>query len=117
MRTISLVIGLLAVVATGASAQSVNLTGKYKCTQSCRMDLQGNSAYVTQNGPELNLLNEAGEPSRAWPDWFAPETRIWADAWNMGAVYSPDGMLIQFDNGTIWERDLGLPPPPPRRRK
>jgi hypothetical protein len=57
-------------------------------------------------------------PARtSWPDWFAPETRIWADAWNMGAVYTPDGMLIQFDNGTIWERDLGLPPPPPPPRR
>jgi hypothetical protein len=31
----------------------------------------------------------------------------------MGAVYSRDGMTIQFDNGTIWERDLRLPLPPP----
>jgi hypothetical protein len=118
MRTIALAFGLLAALAsTGASAQSVNLTGKYKCTEVCRMGLQGAPAYVTQNGSQLNLLNEAGEASRAWPDWYAPETRIWADAWNMGAVYSPDGMLIQFDNGTIWERDLGLPPPPPPRRR
>jgi len=35
------------------------------------------------------------------------------DAFNEGAVYSPNGMLIQFDNGTIWQR--GLPPPPGRR--
>ena len=94
MRTISFAIGILAAVAaTGASAQSVNLTGAYRCLQSCRMGLVGNSAYVTQNGPDLNLLNEAGEPARAWPDWFAPATRIWIEAWNEGAVYSPDGML------------------------
>jgi hypothetical protein len=41
---------------------------------------------------------------------LAPTTRIWADAWNTGAVYSPDGMTIQFDNGTIWQRDMGPPP-------
>jgi len=118
MRMISLAVGTFAVLAaTSASAQSVDLTGKYNCTQMCRMGLEGNPAYVTQNGPELNLLNEAGEPSRAWPDWFAPQNRIWADAWNMGAVYSLDGMRIQFDNGTVWERDLGLPPPPPPRRR
>ncbi len=23
--------------------------------------------------------------------------RIWAENWNEGAVYSPDGMIIQFD--------------------
>ena len=120
MRTISLAMGVLsAVVASSASAQPVNLTGAYKCVQTCRMGLVGNPAFVTQNGPDLNLLNEAGESSRAWPDWFAPASRIWIDAWNEGAVYSPDGMLIQFDNGTIWQRDLGPPPAPPviRRRK
>jgi hypothetical protein len=106
---------LAALAATEASAQPVNLTGAYKCVQMCRSGLVGNSAYVTQNGPDLNLLNEVGEPARAWPDWFSPATRIWIDRWNEGAVYSPDGMLIQFDNGTIWQRDLG--PPAPRRRK
>ena len=69
-------------------------------------------AFVTQNGTNLNLVNKAGQPSRAWPDMLAPTTRIWADAWNTGAVYSPDGMTIQFDNGTIWQRDMG-----PRRRR
>jgi len=118
MKIVSFAVAVVGVLAaTEAPAQSVNLTGKYKCTQSCRDGLQDYPAYVTQNGPDLNVLNEAGQPSRAWPDWFAPATRIWLDAWNMGAVYSPDGMLIQFDNGTIWERDLGLPPPPIRRRR
>jgi len=117
MRLISLAMGVLAAVtATGASAQSVNLTGTYRCIQVCRQGLTGNQAFVTQNGPDLNLLNEAGEPARAWPDWFAPATRIWIESWNEGAVYSPDGITIQFDNGTIWQRDLGPPPPPPRRR-
>jgi len=116
MRTMSFPIAIIvAFAATATQAQSVNLTGRYKCTQMCRMGLVGNPAYVTQNGPDLNLLNVTGEPARAWPDWFAPATRIWIDAWSMGAVYSPDGMVIQFDNGTIWQRELGLPPP--RRRK
>ncbi|GLR90577.1 hypothetical protein [Bradyrhizobium iriomotense] len=111
MGRLSLAIGMLAALAaTGASAQSMNLTGMYKCTQMCRGSLP---AHVTQNGPELNLLTEAGVPSRAWPDWFSPANRIWIDAFNESAVYSPDGMLIQFDNGTIWQRDLL----PPRRRR
>ena len=114
MRSISLAVAMLATVtATGASAQSVNLTGTYRCVQMCRLGLVNYLAHVTQNGPDLNLLNEAGEPARAWPDWFAPATRIWIEAWNEGAVYSPDGMQIQFDNGTIWQRDFGPPPPPP----
>jgi hypothetical protein len=110
----SLVAGLAtAIVASGASAQSINLTGVYKCIQMCRGDLP---AYVTQNGTELNLLTEAGVPSRAWPDWYSPANRIWIDAFNLSAVYSPDGMLIQFDNGTIWQRDIPPVPAPARRR-
>ena len=58
-------------------------------------------AYVTQNGWEINLVNEAGQPSRAWIDWPG---HIWAQYWNEGAVYSPDGMTVQFDHGTVWRR-------------
>ncbi len=113
MRRLSLAIGIAAALAaSGASAQSVDLTGTYSCIQMCRGDAL---AYVTQNGPQLNLLTEAGVPSRAWPDWFSPASRIWIDAFNESAVYTPDGMTIQFDNGTIWQRYV--PPPPVRRRR
>ncbi|WP_315763687.1 hypothetical protein [Bradyrhizobium sp. SZCCHNS2005] len=94
--------------------QSINLTGIFRCIQMCRGGLP---AYVTQNGPELNILTEAGVPSRAWPDWYSPANRIWIDAFNESAVYSPDGMLIQFDNGTIWQRELPPVVPPVRRRR
>ena len=68
-------------------------------------------AFVTQNGWELNLVNEAGQPSRAWIDYPG---HIWAQYWNEGAVYSPDGMTIQFDNGSVWQRFV--PPPTTRSR-
>ena len=110
MKLIALAVGALAgIAATSASAQSANLTGAYRCVQVCRGGLVGNPAFSTQNGAELNLLNEVGEASRAWPDWFAPATRIWVERYNFGAVFSPDAITIQFDNGTIWQRDLGLP--------
>ncbi len=110
MKRLPLAIGIIAALAgTDASAQSVNLTGIYTCVDMCRGQLP---AHVTQNGYEINLLTEAGVPARAWPDWFAPASRIWIDAFNQGAVYSPDGMVIQFDNGTIWHR--GVPPRRPR---
>jgi hypothetical protein len=110
MKMISLAAGVLAALAaTSASAQSVNLTGAYRCVQACQGGAVGNPAYITQNGPELNLLNEVGLASRGWPDWYAPATRIWIERYNFGAVYSPDGITIQFDNGTIWQRDPGLP--------
>ena len=63
------VLAFLAVAAIDASAQGVDLTGRYLCVQMCREGLVGQPAFVTQNGREMNLLNEAGEPSRAWVDW------------------------------------------------
>jgi hypothetical protein len=105
MRITSWSVGVLSILAaTAAPAQTVNLTGTYRCIQGCQAGLIGSPAYVTHNGPDLNLLNEASESARAWPDWFSPTTRIWIDRWNEGAVYAPDGMIIQFDNGTIWQR-------------
>jgi len=95
----------LPVVTTPASAQVPNLSGPFQCIQNC----QGSGvAIVTQNGWDLNLVNEIGTPSRAWVDWPG---HIWAQTWNMGAVYSPDATTIQFDNGTVWRRYV--PPPPP----
>ena len=102
MKRLSVVIGAAAMLAaTAASAQSVNLTGTYQCVQNCRV---GMLAHITQNGPSLNLVTEAGVASRAWPDWYAPASRIWIDLYNISAVYTPDGNTIQFDNGTIWLR-------------
>lgn len=86
MKRLSLAIGIAAaLMATSASAQSVNLTGTYQCVQMCRGDML---AVITQNGPELNLTTEARVPSRAWPDWFDPGTRIWIDTYNISAVYT-----------------------------
>ena len=101
------VLGLLAAVlaANGASAQSaVNLSGTYRCTQSCAPGFEGKAAYVTQNGRDLNIVTESGVAVQAWLDWFTPTTRIWMEALHQGAVYSLDGMTIQFDRGTVWNR-------------
>jgi hypothetical protein len=115
MRMLSLTVGLVAAcVATGASAQSANLSGRYNCIAMCRGEYQ---PYITQNGPELNLVTEAGVPSRAWPDWAFPTTRIWVDALVQSAVYTPDGLVIQFDSGTVWRRDIARPPRVVRRRR
>ncbi|MFZ0421368.1 MAG: hypothetical protein WAL80_00685 [Xanthobacteraceae bacterium] len=90
-----------------ASAQVLNLSGRFRCVQGCAGGSPG-PAFVTQNGWDMNLVNEVGQPSRAWIDWPG---HIWAEYWGQGAVYSPDGMTIQFDNGTVWVRDLTPPPP------
>jgi hypothetical protein len=91
---------MLALAATDASAQGVNLTGRWRCVQLC-LGPQGSYAFITQNGWELNIVNDAGEPSRAWVDYPG---RIWVDRANQGAIYSPDGTTLQFDRGSIWRR-------------
>jgi hypothetical protein len=112
MRYLPLVIGAVAALAaTSASAQSINLTGTYRCIQDCRDGYLGAPAFVTQNGNQVNLVTETGESYRAWPDVTAPYSRIWIDARAEGAVYSPDGIRIQFDDGRVWQRDMGPPPP------
>jgi hypothetical protein len=100
-----LAVGALIVsAATVAVAQTVaNLSGTYRCIENCAGP---GPAFVTQNGWELNITNEAGVPTRAWIDWPG---HIWAQNWNEGAVYSPDGVTIQFDRGSIWQRIVGQP--------
>jgi len=41
-------------------------------------------------------------------DWFSPHRR-WLENWNEAAVFSPDSMIIHFDRGKIWQRDVGKP--------
>lgn len=98
MQLISALAALAATAATDVSAQEINLSGPYQCVVNCAGP---GPAAVTQNGWDLNLVNEVGAPSRAWVDWPG---HIWVQRWNEGAIYSPDGMTIQFDRGTVWRR-------------
>jgi hypothetical protein len=116
MTRIACIIAASAALATSpALAQDINLTGRYQCIQNCVVVEPGRFAFITQNGRDLNVVNEAGLPSRAWVDYPG---RIWVDRAQVGAVYSPDGIMIQFDNGTVWQRAVEiLPPPPPLPRR
>jgi hypothetical protein len=99
-----------ALATTGASAQDiVNLSGEYTCVQGCMGNSPG-PAYVTQNGWTMNLVNEVGQPTRAWID---RPGHIWTDSWQEGATYSPNGSTITFDSGTVWQIGFAPPPPPP----
>lgn len=98
MLGVAIVIAALA--ASEASAQGVNLTGRWRCVELC-LGPPGSFAFITQNGWELNIVNDAGEPSRAWVDYPG---RIWVERANQGAIYSPDGTTLQFDRGSIWRR-------------
>ena len=95
------------VVWSGAGA---GLSGQFQCIAGCAGGVSG-LAFVTQNGWDLNLVNEVGQPSRAWIDYPG---HIWVQSWNEGAVYSTDGMTIQFDNGTVWAKSVILVVPPVR---
>src|SRR5579871_1016433 len=61
---------LAALFATGASAQvqGVDLNGRYQCVVLC-LGGPGGFAFITQNGWQLNVVNEAGQASRAWVDY------------------------------------------------
>ncbi|RAI44670.1 hypothetical protein [Rhodoplanes roseus] len=103
-----------ALTATGAAAQvqGVDLNGRWQCVANC-LGGPGSFAFITQYGTQLNVINDGGIPSSGWVEYPG---RIWiAGAWQ-GAVYSPDGLTIQFDRGTVWQRPLE-PPPPVRRRR
>lgn len=97
---------ILSLAASGfASAQpAVSLTGTYKCMQGCAAGFEGRKVYITQNGWDLNIVTETGLAARAAFDWFAPTSRIWVEALHQGAVYSANGMTIQFDRGAVWDR-------------
>src|ERR1700730_17891524 len=98
--------------ASRASAQGSNLSGRGQCMAQC-LGPPGGFAFITQNGWDLNVVNDVGMGSRAWVDYPG---HIWIDRRDMGAIYSPNGFTLQCDNGTIWQRAPELPPPPLRSR-
>jgi hypothetical protein len=86
MRYLPLVIGAVAAFAAGgASAQSINLTGNYRCIQDCRDGYLGGPAFITQNGDSLNLVTETGESyRRLFAGRAADSIRRWQ---NLGAGF------------------------------
>ena len=104
-----------ALVATNASAQGIDLTGRYRCVVLCLSGAPGGFAFITQNGWDLNLVNDAGEPSRGWIDYPG---RLWVPDANQGAIYSVDGAdhSVRPRNDLAAAIDEPLPPPGRRRR-
>jgi len=100
---------LTSLLVSAASAQGVNLSGRWQCVALC-LGPPGNLAFITQYGWEMNVLNEFGVPSRAWID---RPGHIWIERAGIGGIFAPDGLTLQFDNGTVWQRVPDLPPPPP----
>ena len=92
--TVLAALAMAAAPATAVSAQVLNLSGQFQCVKMCAAGPPA-LAYITQTEWQMNLVNEAGIPSRAWIDYPG---HIWVQNWNEGAIYSPDGMIIQFDH-------------------
>ena len=88
-------IAVLAAAIVPAEAQVMNLSGEFRCAPGC---LGTGPAYVTQNGWDLNIVNEVGQRSRAWIDYRA------TSGLSIGTRRRQlsDGMTIQFDNGSVW---------------
>ena len=109
-RAMAAIAGLIPAAAS-AQVQGVDLNGRYQCV-AMRTSAPGSSAFITQYGSRLNIVNEAGTPSRASGDYPG---RIRIEQANQGAIYSPDGIRIQFDRGTVWQRvrEIVFPPPAP----
>jgi hypothetical protein len=80
------VVALIAMASTEASTQVLNLSGPYQCVQGCVEGLIGQPAFITQNGWDMRLVNEAGMPSRAWID---RPGHIWVDFWHEGGQFLP----------------------------
>jgi hypothetical protein len=101
VAAVAAVLGAFAV--SPAHAQWADLNGQYRCVENC---LGPSYAFITQTGWEMNLVNEGGMPSRAWVDYPG---HLWAENWGEGAVFSPDGLIVQFDNGSVWQRVIPAP--------
>jgi hypothetical protein len=84
MKALSTIPVLAALISTGALAQvqGVDLNGRYRCVAQCP-GVPGGYAFITQNGWELNVVNDAGQASRAWVDYPG---RLWVNQANQGAI-------------------------------
>jgi len=97
-------------VTTVSAQPAISLTGTYRCVYGCVPGFEGKLATVTQNGWDIRIVTETGVPLYAWFDGYWPNRRIWMEPIHQGAAYSADGMTIQFDRGTVWQRDTGPDP-------
>jgi hypothetical protein len=73
--TLSAVAVMATLVPSDASAQGLNLSGRWQCVALC-LGPPGSIAFITQYGWELNVVNDAGESSRAWVDYPGRRSQV-----------------------------------------
>src|SRR5436853_2546990 len=95
-RLVSAVVMLAALLVSGASAQILDLSGRFRCVQYCAAGMPGQFAFIAQTGVELNLTDDAGV---TWRGYIERPGRIWVHRLDQSAIYSVDGNTIQFERG------------------
>jgi hypothetical protein len=100
-------IAMLSVAASTAYASCemneqgyANISGAYTCAVFCPAGGVGNTAYVTQNGRVVQLINEAGQPSDGTVNLLAGT----ASDWNITFKIANNCKELIFSNSTIWLR-------------
>ena len=104
MKMVLSVACLMAAISAPALADpSINVDAVYRCVHLCVPGYEGARAYVGQSGSQVNLVSESGDAATGYIQW---PRRIWSDTWDRGAMVSPDGIKIQFDDGKVWIREM-----------
>src|SRR4051794_28464723 len=85
-RMLSAIVLLAATLLIGAaSAQIIDLSGRYRCVQFCASGQPGQFAYIAQTGRELNLVDDTGV---TWRGYIERPGRIWVHRLEQSAIYS-----------------------------
>lgn len=106
MKTCSrYLVAMLSVVASTAYATCemneqgyANISGAYTCAVFCPAGGVGNTAYVTQNGRVLQLINEGGQSSDGTVAAFSGT----ASDWNITFKVANNCKELIFSNSTVW---------------
>ena len=93
---------LTAIVTPAFADPPPDVDGVYRCVQHCR-GFEGLRGFIGQSGTQVNIVSESGEPANGYIEF---PRRIWVDKWQQGAMVSPDGLKIQFDDGKVWVREV-----------
>jgi hypothetical protein len=92
-----------AVQAQGAAAAQPNLSGNYRCgpdAKACQWS--GATFTVMQTGNRLDIKNDKGDAGTAT---LTSNISLSAGPpWNMLGVLSPDDRIINWSNGTQWQK-------------
>ena len=98
-----------AVLLSAANAQTAaqnlpNMAGTYNCVgDKVTCEWSGKTFVIKQSGADLEVRNEKGEYGQV--KMTSAISLSAGPIWNMlGVIVTPDKRVIQWSNGTTWER-------------